>query len=570
MTHPGDLHVKTPETTRTLAFLQAPIAVIVVAVFSATAVKSPAVTLDYGGNSSVAVSLNSASADNSAALSSPGTSISLPNLDIGPGQDGGLYVALFSQGTTLSNPWCKWNVRGVTLFKTVAVPGTNDTMYLFSMTHGDTAAQIGKQNLVCGWDNATLAAVGAVSFKGVQTWPAQYSPAVTVNTGSGTHPLIDISSGPNHMTLAFMMHATSLAAYVTGQTRTLQWAISGNTPNAALTTAPGASGSVRHQFILGASLPWVVVGIDLPNQPVNIDQRWLGLPASAGNQPPSGVQSLTLQNFQVGSGVNEYMVVGITSPGSLTNLQVTWDSQAMSQIDAYPIPNDTVAMCKHGTFQSNGASACDTYGTSTQPYLYWYGLKLPHEGNRLLNVSWTNDLSGSLEPLIDAMALSFANVDQSTPYQNTSHANGSLNGHAGPVSLRIKSGGPNDMTVALLGDGGGNIWCDPTQASNVPSVGHGIGIASSRAPGPSGGGVVTHSWMHGTGPANNESSCASVTSTTYSVIYGMSGFDIVASGSSPRPRAINTLGWCIIAFSLLLVGVPCARYIRRRKSSSHG
>ena len=532
MTHAGDLQTRPPKTARAdiLVFLQA---VIVVSLLSAPALTGPAVTLDYDGNSSVAVSLNSAAADNSAALSSPGTRISLPNLDIGSGQDGGLYVALFSQGMALRHPWCKWNVRGVTLFKTVAVPGANDTIYLFSMTHGDTAAQIGKQNLVCGWRNASLAAVGAVSFKGIQTWPAQYSPAVTVNTGSGTQPLVDIPSGSNHMTMAFMMHASNVATTVTGQTQTLQWAISGKTPNGALTTAPGASGSVRHHFTLDASLPWAVVGIDLPNQPVNIDQRWLGHPTSAGNQPPSGVQSLTLHNFQVGSGADEYMMVGITSPGSLMNLQVTWDGQAMSQIDVYPIPNDTVPRCIHFTYQWNGASACDTYGASTQPYLYWYGLKLPHAGNKRLNLSWTNDLSGSLAPLIDAMALSFANVDQSTPYQNISHANGSVNGNAGPVSLQIKTGGSNNMTVALLGNGGGNIWCDPTQTSNVPSVGHGIGIASSRAPGPWGGGVVTHSWMHGTGPADNQSSCARVTATPYPFVYGISGFDIVASGSSP-------------------------------------
>jgi hypothetical protein len=237
----------------------------------------------------------------------------------------------------------------------------------------------------------------------------------------------------------------------------------------------------------------------------------------------------------------------------------------MSQIDAYPIRNVTVSMCTHFTYQSNGASVCDTYGESTQPYLYWYGLELPHAGNKLLNVSWTNDLSGSLEPLIDAMALSFANVDQSRPYQNISHANGSLNGNAGPVSLHITSGGPDDMTVALMGNGG--VWCDPTQTSNVASVGHGIGIASSRASGPSGGGVVTHSWMHGTGPANNQSSCSSVTATTYPVIYGISGFDIVASGSSPFPSRIDTVGWGIIVFTLLLMGVPCLRYVRRMSST---
>ncbi len=567
MTYAGNLQTKTPNTARarSLAFFQA---VIVVAALSAPASTGPTVTLDYSGNSSVAVSVNSTSTNNFAALSSPGTTISLPNLDIGPGQDGGLYVALFSQGTALRKPWCKWNVRGLNLFKTVAVPSTNDTIYLFSMTHGDSAAQIGKQNLLCGWDNASLAAVGAISFKGIQTWPAQYSPSVTVNTGFGTQPLIDIPSGSNHMTMAFMMHAGNVATSLKGHTKTLQWAISGKTPNGALMTAPGASGFVRHQFTLGASLPWAVVGIDLPNQPVNIDQRWLGLPTSAGDQPPSGVQSLTLHNFEVGGGANEYMVVGITSPGSLMKLQVTWDSQAMSQIDAYPIRNAAVPMCTHGTFQSNGASACDTYGASTQAYLYWYGLKLPHAGNKLLNVSWTNDLSGSMAPLIDAMALSFANVDQSTPYQNVTHANGSVKGNAGPASLRIPSGGSNNMTVALLGNGGGNIWCDPTQTSNVPSVGHGIDIASSRAPGPAGGGVVTHSWMHGAGPANNRSGCSSVTATANSVVYGISGFDIVASGSSPPPLSIDTFRRCIVAvLVLLLVGVPCLRYVRRHNRS---
>lgn len=203
----------------------------------------------------------------------------------------------------------------------------------------------------------------------------------------------------------------------------------------------------------------------------------------------------------------------------------------MSQIDAFPIPSDTALYCTHTTWASN---SCDTYGANTQAYLYWYGLKLPHRGNKLLSVSWTNDLSGSLEPLVDAMALSFANVNQSKPYQNISHANGSVS-DAGPVSLQVASGGSNDMSVALIGDGGGVIWCNPTRTSNAPSTGHGIDFASSRAAGPSGGGTVTHSWTRGTGPADNQNTCSSVSGPTFAVNYGISGFDIVSSGSSPPP-----------------------------------
>ena len=486
-----------------------------------------AVVADFSGSSSAELALSSLPADNVAALSSPGTSISLPNLDIAAGHDGVLAVALFAE-SPLTSPWCKWGAidHGIKFTQVHSVPGSSDTLYVGTFGHGDNLVIPGKQTLYCGWGNTAMVAVGAASFLGVHTWMAQYNPTVTFNSGTSTQPYVDVPTGPSHMSMAFMMHATSVATSLTAESQTLQWAVHGGL-NAAMTTASGSGASVKHQFTLGSSSSWVAVGVDLANQPFNLEQRWMGPPSATSTQAPTGVQSASLTHFVVGTGADEYLTVGITSPGSLTGLKVTWDGQSLSQIDAFAIPGDSVPVCAHVTWQTNGGSSCGTSGSPTQPYLYWYGLSAPHPGNKTLSVTWTNDISGSLEPLVDVMALSFSEVDPSLPYQHISHANGVLSGKAGPVSLGISSDAATDMTLALLGNGGGSIWCDPTRTMNAPSVGHGIDFASTRAPGAQGGGTVTHTWTHGTGPESDGQTCAAVTTPASATPYGIIGFELL-------------------------------------------
>jgi hypothetical protein len=237
---------------------------------------------------------------------------------------------------------------------------------------------------------------------------------------------------------------------------------------------------------------WGGVGEDIPVAPANYISAYL----------LHGAQSVDLTSFTVGPGANEAMFVGITSPGPL-NATVTWDGQALSLLDTYPVPGGMVGCNGNGP------------GCPTQAQLYWYFLTAPHPGNKVLNVTWTNTTSYYGEPIVDIGAVSFSGVNQATPFSSITHSSGDDGGGANPVDSITIPTAPGDETVALWG----SIYaegCSWNQTPNWPVDGHGINSLSSRAGGTSGNN--THSLHHG-GPQ-----CG----IPGGGIWGMSGFNIKA------------------------------------------
>jgi hypothetical protein len=237
---------------------------------------------------------------------------------------------------------------------------------------------------------------------------------------------------------------------------------------------------------------WGGVGVDIPVAPANYISAYL----------PKGAQSVDLTSFVVGSGANEALFVGITSPGQL-NMTVTWDGQALSQLDAYPVPN--------------GFVDCHTGGCQTQGHLYWYFLAAPHPGNRVLNVSWTNTTANWGDPIVDIGVISFSGVNQTTPFSSITHSSGLDDGVDSPVDSITIPSAAGDETVALWSSVNMEA-CKWNQTPNWPTDGHGIDNESSRAAGTPGSN--THSLVHA------GSVCGiSAPSGGY---WGMSGFNIKA------------------------------------------
>jgi hypothetical protein len=368
-----------------------------------------------------------------------GTSVSLTNFTIaGSHPNQVVYLALVSKGATDLA-----NVRcrrgGDPNHKLVQKSDWNgDTVYIFYRGHGNLSVLPGSDPITCSWDNNATVDLGAAAFYNVDHSAAEFE--------SKAAPA-DTSSFPS----------------------------------------VGASRSPGNR-IFG----WGAVGVDIPVAPANYISAYLSW----------GAQSVDLTSFVVGSGANEAMFVGITSPGPL-DATVKWDDQALSLLDAYPVPG--------------GFVGCNGNGCTTQGHLYWYFLAAPHPGNRVLNVSWTNTTSHWGAPIVDIGAISFSGVNQTTPVSSITHSSGLDDGVDSPVNSITIPTAPGDETVALWGsvhmEG-----CKWNQTPNWPTDGHGINSLSSRAAGTSTSN--THSLIHA------GSACGiSVPSGGY---WGMSGFNIKA------------------------------------------
>jgi hypothetical protein len=88
----------------------------------------------------------------------------------------------------------------------------------------------------------------------------------------------------------------------------------------------------------------------------------------------------------------------------------------MSLVDSFPNSDATLSDCI--VCDADGWS-CDEYGPQEldiRASLSWYYLVAPHKGPNRLSVSWSNDFSGTPEPLVDVGAISFSGVDQTTPF----------------------------------------------------------------------------------------------------------------------------------------------------------
>jgi hypothetical protein len=290
-----------------------------------------------------------------------------------------------------------------------------DTVRILYRGHGNLSVLPGNDRIDCSWDNRANVNLGAVAFYNVDNSAAEFY-SKAAPADTSSFPSVKPSSSPGNL-------------------------------------------------IFG----WGTVGVDIPVAPANYISAYL----------LHGAQSVDLTSFIVGSGANEVMFVGITSPGAI-DATVTWDGQALSLLDAYPMPDGTVG-CVDGT--------CET-----QAHLYWYYLVAPHPGNRVLKVSWANPSSNWGEPIVDIGAISFSGVNQATPFSSITHSNGADFSIADPVDSITIPTAPGDMTVALWGstymEG-----CNWNQTPNWPLDGHGIGTMSSRAPGTAGSN--THSLHHG-------------------------------------------------------------------------
>jgi hypothetical protein len=311
-----------------------------------------------------------------------------------------------------------------------------DTVYIFYRGHGNLSVLPGGASIDCSWDNSATVDLGAAAFYNVDNSAAEFYPTAAA-VGTSSFPRVGPSGKPGNM-------------------------------------------------IFG----WGGVGVDIPVTPANYISAYL----------LHGAQSVDLTSFVVGSGANEAMFVGITSPGPL-EVTVTWDGQALSLLDAYPVPNGIVR-CHDNTCQ-------------TQAYLYWYYLTSPRPGNRVLHVSWTNKSSNWGMPIVDIGAISFSGVNQKTPFSSITHSSGDDSSVASPVDSITIPTAPGDETVALWG----SIYmegCNWNQTPNWPLDGHGIGSMSSRAAGTTN--RNTHSLRHG------GTQCG-IPSGGY---WGMSGFNIKA------------------------------------------
>jgi hypothetical protein len=481
---------------------------------------SSSVGADYSG-ASIAVTANwSGTNQNTVAT---GTSVSLTSFTVGSGPNEALYVALTSQATTLTSPSCVRNTTEVLNLQATYTwnASNNDSIYIFYLGHGSGFVQAGTQTISCSWSNSATVAIGAASFYNVDTYRAQYLPSIVTAGTISSSPQIGIPSATSNATLAVMMRGTASSVLFDSRGPVSPpaqevWAYNTTDSNNSVATQAAGATSVTHQWDLTGSAPWAAVGIDIPAAQSNfIDVFVGGVPRGV-----SGARSVDLSTFIVGSGSSEAMFVAVTSPGALADLAVTWDAggvspQSMSQVDVYSIPGGSVPYCA-----AFGGDTCITSGSPTQAHLYWYSLIAPHSGNHVLNVSWTNDLSGSAEPLVDVGAISFSGVDQSVPALQLTHSAGydsAVNSHDS-ITINTAVG---DETVALWGSIHGDA-CDWNQTANWPHSGHGIASDSSRAAGT--GTSNTHSLVH------YSTSCYSETpSVGY---WGMSGFDIAASTSS--------------------------------------
>jgi hypothetical protein len=315
-----------------------------------------------------------------------------------------------------------------------------DTVYILYRGHGNLSVLPGSDPIDCSWDNRATVNLGAVAFYNVDNSAAEFY-SKAASADTSSFPSVVASSTPGNL-------------------------------------------------IFG----WGAVGVDIPVAPANYISAYL----------LHGAQSVDLTSFVVGSGANEAMFVGITSPGPL-NATVTWDGQALSLLDTFPIPNALVG--------------CDSSGSGcpTQAHLYWYFMAAPHPGNRVLHVSWTNTTSHWGEPIVDIGAISFSGVNQTTPVSSITHSSGLDDGVDSPVDSITIPTAAGDETVALWGSINMEA-CKWNQTPNWPTDGHGIGSLSSRAAGaPTSN---THSLIHA------GSACGiGVPSGGY---WGMSGFNIKA------------------------------------------
>jgi hypothetical protein len=250
------------------------------------------------------------------------------------------------------------------------------------------------------------------------------------------------------------------------------------------------------------SSAWGAVVVDIPVAPTN----YINYHLLMGNE-------VNLDSFVVGSGPNEALFVGITSPGALRGLHVIWGDQSLTQLDAFPIPNAVVG-CAHNSHCSEIPHA----------HIYWYYLLNPQPGNHRLNVSWASDTTGWGEPLVDVGAVSFSGVDLADPVSSISHSYG-LDVVADSVDSLTVPTRPGDETLALWG----SIYvdaCNWNQIPIVPGDGHGIGYEASRADSTSY--ANTHSIVHGAW------SCDPI---LFPVGYwGMAGFNIRAADCSVEER----------------------------------
>jgi hypothetical protein len=368
-----------------------------------------------------------------------GTSVSLTNFTIaGSHPNQVVYLALVSKGATDLA-----NVRcrrgGDPNHKLVQKSDWNgDTVYIFYRGHGNLSVLPGSDPITCSWDNTATVDLGAAAFYNVDHSAAEFE-SKAAPADTSSFPSVRASRSPGNR-------------------------------------------------IFG----WGAVGVDIPVAPANYISAYLSW----------GAQSVDLTSFVVGSGANEAMFVGITSPGPL-DATVKWDDQALSLLDAYPVPG--------------GFVGCNGNGCTTQGHLYWYFLAAPHPGNRVLNVSWTNTTSHWGAPIVAIGAISFSGVNQTTPVSSITHSSGLDDGVDSPVNSITIPTAPGDFTVALWGsvhmEG-----CKWNQTPNWPTDGHGINSLSSRAAGTSTSN--THSLIHA------GSACGTpVPSGGY---WGMSGFNIKA------------------------------------------